>query len=152
MVLIVEEHRMVIIFWTHTPIFSKYMFFWCLFLELYQTAYHSNVAGLNHQVVHASWSNLYIWLVSRSARINEQTSQRHMFDRHPTTSSSIVNYSTLNNEHNWKGMCTQIRPQQTCTFSNHNYIEDLILHPRFTICFIVDLLNAIQVLLCKTNW
>jgi len=37
-----------------------------------------------------------------------------------TTSSTINNYSTLNNGHDWEDLCIQIRNQQTCTFDNHN--------------------------------
>jgi hypothetical protein len=38
-----------------------------------------------------------------------------------TTPSNINNYSTLNNEHKWEDLCTQLsRNPQACTSHNHN--------------------------------
>jgi len=38
-------------------------------------------------------------------------------------SSTFINNSTLNNEHNWQNLCNQWRNQQSCTSDNHNYTK-----------------------------
>ena len=37
--------------------------------------------------------------------------------------SKIINYSTLNNEHDSEDLRIQLRNQQTCTSNNHNWIR-----------------------------
>ena len=37
-------------------------------------------------------------------------------------SQKFHKYPTLNSEHNWEGLYTQWRTQQTCTSDNRNYI------------------------------
>ena len=43
----VLSYTMVSIFWVYTPIFNKHMSFWCMFLTLHLTTYHSNI-GVPH--------------------------------------------------------------------------------------------------------
>ena len=63
-----------------------------------------------------------------------------MFKKAWTTSSNINNYSTLNSEHNWEGLCIYSRNQQHAlliTITNQgrsNFQFD------FCICFIIDML------------
>ena len=39
------------------------------------------------------------------------------------TSSTFMNFSTLNSEHNWEDLCICSKYQQTCTSHSHNYIR-----------------------------
>ena len=88
-----------------------------------------------------NWIPTCIWLVCGLASIKEQTYWRHIFKRDWTMSLNIDNYFTLNNEHNSKDLCIQLRNQQTRIFDNHNWIKgNLIFQFGFCICFIVDLL------------
>ena len=50
----------------------------------------------------------------------QATSQRHMFERDKSMSSTINNYSTLDSEYNWEAMRIQLGNQQPRTFDNHN--------------------------------
>ena len=46
-----------------------------------------------------------------------------MVRRDWTPSANIHDYSTLNNEHNWKDLYIQLRNQQTYTSDNHNQLK-----------------------------
>jgi hypothetical protein len=47
--------------------------------------------------------------VCGSAKIKEQVSYIHMFERDRIASLDMNNYSTLSNEHNWEELCIQLR-------------------------------------------
>ena len=70
-----------------------------------------------------------------------------------STSSNIINYYTLNNEHNWENLCIQLRNQQTSTSSIYNQIKGnlLFLSNLFLQMFHRRFANASQFLLCKPN-
>ena len=62
----------------------------------------------------------YIELVFGLVRIKVQT----MFKGDQTTFSYLINYFILDSEHNWKkDLFTQLRNQQTCTFSKLDLIK-----------------------------
>ena len=43
-----------------------------------------------------------------------------MFKSEWTTSSNIVNYSTLYSEHSWEDLCIQLKNQQICNSNTYN--------------------------------
>ena len=77
-----------------------------------------------------------------------QTLQRHMSKRDWTTSSSCINYSTLNSEHSWENLCNHFRKQQTCAFDKHtksrgglvflSFIVDLLIQHKFHCVYLIN--------------
>jgi hypothetical protein len=63
----------------------------------------------------------------------------------------IINYSTLNSEHNWEDLCIQLSNQQTRAPDNHNQIKESPISIWFLQMFHRRFANGWDPGVCKSN-